>query len=196
MDHKFGIIKTDRLTIRLALPEDAADIYSYRSDAIGNRYQGWFPESVDEVHDYLSNMPRTPDVADTCFQFSIITTEDKLLIGDLGIVFTSHDNRQAELGCTLNKDFHGKGYATEALHAMVDYLFLRLGKHRVFASVDPQNTASIRLIERLGFRKEAHLKESYYLRGEWVDDIIYAMLSSEWSDISIAFLHPNLHKRL
>ena len=74
----------------------------------------------------------------------------------------------------------GKGYATEALRAMVDYLFANLGKHRIVASVDPRNTPSIRLIERLGFRKEAHFKESYYLRGEWVDDIIYAMLRTEW----------------
>ena len=85
----------------------------------------------------------------------------------------------AELGCTLHKDYQKKGYATEALKAIVDYLFGRLDKHRIIASVDPRNTASIQLIERLGFRKEAHFKESYYLRGDWVDDIIYAQLKTE-----------------
>lgn len=53
-------------------------------------------------------------------------------------------------------------------------------KHRIVVSVDPRNTASLRLIERIGFRKEAHFKKSYYLRGEWVDDIIYAKLKEEW----------------
>ena len=90
---------------------------------------------------------------------------------------------QAELGCTLHKDYQKKGYATEALkcNGRLSYLE-RSNKHRVIASVDPRNTASIQLIERLGFRKEAHFKESYYLRGDWVDDIIYAQLKTEWGN--------------
>ncbi len=175
-------IETDRLIIRLAEPEDAEAIYSYRSDVIENKYQGWFPGSMKEVRDYISNMPKTFDISDICFQFAIITVDENRLIGDMGIIFTNHDKMQAEIGCTLHKDYQGKGYATEALNAMVKYLFLMLNKHRIVASVDPRNTASIRLIERLGFRKEAHFRESYYLRGEWVDDIIYALLSREYTD--------------
>ena len=117
-----------------------------------------------------------------CFQFTIILADENRLIGDMGISFTNHNNMQAELGCTLHKDYQKKGYATEALKAMVDYLFGTLDKHRIIASVDPRNTASIQLIERLGFRKEAHFKESYYLRGDWVDDIIYAQLKTEWGN--------------
>ncbi|MCD7901631.1 MAG: GNAT family N-acetyltransferase [Bacteroides sp.] len=175
-------ILTDRLIIRLAKPDDAQAIYQYRSDAIENQYQGWFPESAEEVRNYITNMPVSLDVADVCFQFAILTKNENHLIGDMGIVFTGHERMQAEVGCTLNKDFQGKGYATEALTAMVNYLFVALKKHRVVASIDPRNTSSIRLIERLGFRKEAHFKESYFLRGEWVDDIIYAMLDKDWSN--------------
>ncbi|KAA6316506.1 putative ribosomal N-acetyltransferase YdaF [termite gut metagenome] len=181
----YGNIKTDRLIMRIAKSDDAEAIFSYRSDFIENKYQGWLPDSVDEVRDYINNMPQTIDVADTCFQFTIISTNENRLIGDMGISFTGHDKMQAEIGCTLHKDFQGKGYATEALKAMVNYLFVTLKKHRVIASIDPRNTASIRLIERLGFRKEAHFKESYSLRGEWVDDIIYAMLRKEWSNKEI-----------
>ena len=110
--------------------------------------------------------------------FRIILADENRLIGDMGISFTNHNNMQAELGCTLHKDYQKKGYATEALKAIVDYLFGTLDKHRIIASVDPRNTASIQLIERLGFRKEAHFKESYYLRGDWVDDIIYVQLKT------------------
>ncbi len=174
------LIETQRLIIRLAEPGDAGAIFSYRSDFIANKYQGWFPGSVEEVRDYISTMPKTTDVADVCLQFVMIHVEENRLIGDMGITFTHHDKMQAEIGCTLDKTYHGKGYATEALKAMVDYLFVVLKKHRVIASVDPRNLASIRLIERLKFRKEAHFKKSYYLRGEWVDDIIYAILETEW----------------
>ena len=173
-------IKTQRLTIRLAESEDAESIFYYRSDLEENKYHGWFPDSVEEVRDYISNMPQTMDVANICFQFAIIYTDEKKLIGDMGIIFTNHENMQAEIGCTLHKDYKRQGYATEALNGMVDFLFGTLNKHRVIASIDPRNSASIRLIERLGFRKEAHFKKSYYLHEEWVDDIIYAKLKTEW----------------
>lgn len=174
------LIETERLVIRLAEPEDAESIFSYRSDFVENKYQGWFPDSVEEVRDYISNMPKSLDVNDICFQFSIFLPCETRLIGDMGIIFTNHDNMQAEIGCTLNKEYKAQGYATEALSGMVRFLFETLHKHRIIASVDPRNRASIRLIERLGFRKEAHFKESYYLRGEWVDDVIYAKLKAEW----------------
>jgi RimJ/RimL family protein N-acetyltransferase len=175
-------IETDRLTIRLAEPHDAEAIYSYRCDPIENQYQGWFPASAEEVRDYISHMPATFDRAGICFQFAIITIDENRLIGDMGIIFTNQDNMQAEIGCMLHKDYQGKGYATEALKAMVKYLFSTLNKHRIIASVDPRNRNSIRLIERLRFRKEAHFRESYYLRGEWVDDMVYSLLSREWTD--------------
>lgn len=125
-------------------------------------------------------MPKVLDVNNVCFQFVISLACEKRLIGDMGIIFTNHDNMQVEIGCTLNKDYQGQGYATEALKGMVCFLFGVLNKHWIIASVDPRNTSSIRLIERLGFRKEAHFKKSYYLRGEWVDDVIYAKLKTEW----------------
>lgn len=173
--------ESERLIIRLAEPEDAEDIFSYRSDFDENKYQGWFPDSVEEVRDYIKNMPKVMDVADVCFQFVIILASENRLIGDMGIIFTNHNNMQAEIGCTLHKEYQRKGYATEALKAMVGFLFETLNKYRIIASIDPRNTPSIQLIERLGFRKEAHFRESYYLRGEWVDDIIYAKLKTEWT---------------
>ncbi|MBB4034981.1 RimJ/RimL family protein N-acetyltransferase [Dysgonomonas hofstadii] len=176
-------IRTGRLTVRLARPDDAEAIYSYRSDFIENKYQGWFPYSEQEVRDYMASMPQTLDVAGVCFQFAIVEVDTDRLIGDMAVIFTNHDLMQVEVGCTLDKNFQGKGYAAEALKAMVNHLFIELKKHRVIASVDPRNTASIRLVERLGFRKEAHFKESYYLRGEWVDDVIFALLRKEWIDI-------------
>lgn len=176
------LIKTERLIIRLAEPEDAENIFSYRSDFVENMYQGWFPNSAEDVCEYIKNMPKVMDVANVCFQFVIILASENRLIGDMGIIFTNHDNLQAEVGCTLHKEYQRKGYATEALKAMVGYLFETLDKHRIIASIDPRNRPSIQLIERLIFRKEAHFRESYYLRGEWVDDIIYAKLKSDWDN--------------
>jgi RimJ/RimL family protein N-acetyltransferase len=77
-----------------------------------------------------------------------------------------------------------QGYATEALTRVIDYVFNDLKKHRIMASVDPDNTNSIQLVERIGFRKEAHFVESLYIKGRWADDLIYALLYRDWEKLS------------
>ena len=88
--------------------------------------------------------------------------------------------RQAELGIALAPEYQAQGYATEGLRAFLGYLLVTLGKHRVFGSVDPRNLRSVRLMERVGMRKEAHLVQRLLFKGEWVDDVLFALLASEW----------------
>jgi RimJ/RimL family protein N-acetyltransferase len=87
-------IRTDRLVIRLAESGDEEAIYSYRSDFNGNKYQGWFPDSVERVGDYIKNMPSTIDIVDKWFQFVIITADENKIIGDIGVCFTGSDEIQ------------------------------------------------------------------------------------------------------
>ncbi len=170
--------RTERLVLRPVEAQDAEAIFKYRSDSETNKYQGWIPETIEEVDSFMKKISPEINIADTWFQFVIIDNENSDIIGDLGIHFL--DDEQAELGCTLEKKKHGKGYATEALKLAMDYLFNKLNKHRIIGSIDPQNLKSIGLVERLGFRKEAHFKESLFINGEWVDDIVYAILRKEW----------------
>ncbi len=90
------------------------------------------------------------------------------------------DPRQVEIGFTLAPAYWGQGLATEAVSGILSYLFGPAQKHRVFASVDPRNAPSIALLERVGMRREAHFRESLWFKGEWVDDVIFGVLKSEW----------------
>lgn len=173
-------LKTKRLTLRQIKLSDQQGLFAYRSDKQTNKYQGWIPETLEEVASFLSKISKTYNNPDSWFQFAIIENSSGHLIGDLGIRFLEEGSRQAELGCTLNKNFHGKGYANEALTAVMNSLFLDLDFHRIFASIDPNNKASIKMMEKLGFRKEAHFKESLLLNGQWVDDVVFAILKKEW----------------
>ena len=174
-------LNTSRLSLQPLELGHAEDLLNYRSDAEINKYQGWIPDSIEGVRDFIKNKVATTfDIPDTWFQFAIITKEDKKLVGDLGVHFIDEDNTQAELGCSLDKQYHGNGFALEAMNAVIDYLFNTLNKHRIHASVDPRNISSVKLIDNLGFRKEAHFRESLFLNNEWVDDVIYAQLKSEW----------------
>lgn len=171
-------LTTKRLFLRPVETEDAKAIFNYRSDAETNKYQAWIPKTIDDVDSFLNKISPEIDIADTWFQFAIVEIKNTKIIGDVGIHFV--DGEQAELGCTLAKKYHGKGYATEALKAVMDYLFNELNKHRIIGSIDPKNVSSIELVERLSFKKVAHFKESLLINGEWVDDIVYAFLKKEW----------------
>ncbi len=173
------MITTPRLTLRPLISEDAPHVFEYRSDKEANEFQGWVPESLAEVKEFIQTKIATePDQEGTWFQLAIVETETQKLVGDAGIHFQSRD--QVELGCTLNTAFQGQGYATEAMKSIMGFVFEELQKHRIMTSIDPRNVASIKLVERLGMRKEAHFVQSYFFKGEWTDDVVYAMLQSEW----------------
>ena len=157
-------------------------MFKYRSDPETNKYLSLVPHTVDDVAQLINKVSVEIDIPATWFQFVIIEQASNLLIGDIGIHFleTDIENKQVEIGYTLDKEFRGNGYATEALSIIIDYLIDSLHKHRVVASIDPTNEKSIRLVERLGFRKEAHFVESLFFHGRWVDDLVYAILAEEW----------------
>ena len=106
-------------------------------------------------------------------------------MGDLGAQRLGHSPEQAEIGFTIAPSHQRRGLATEAARALLSHLFDDLGLHRVTASVDPDNLASRALIERLGMRQEAHHVKSYWFKGGWVDDVVYAMLRTEWSNARV-----------
>lgn len=83
----------------------------------------------------------------------------------------------------MDPAFQGRGYATEAVARMLEHLFDEKGLHRVSAECDTRNGASARLLEHLGFRREAHLRSSTWSKGEWCDDYLYALLADEWSRV-------------
>jgi len=175
-------LETKRLIIRPMTLDDKFEVFEYRSDTETNKYQGWIPETMDDVEAFIGKISMQINEPETWFQCVIVEKETQKMIGDVGIHFFDSENKQVEIGCTLNKDFHRRGYATESIKRVIDYLFKELNKHRIIASIDPDNTNSIRLVERIGFRKEAHFVESLFIHGKWVDDLVYAMIESDWEN--------------
>ncbi|WP_216663637.1 MULTISPECIES: GNAT family N-acetyltransferase [unclassified Lentimicrobium] len=172
--HKRIEIHSSRLLLREIESSDTSAIFMYRSDAQTNQYQGWIPEKLEEVNDFIEHkIAKEFNRLGTWFQLAIVLKESNKLIGDLGMHFLEND--AVELGATIAQDYHGKGYATEALKGVINYLFNKVDKQKIKASVDPRNLASIAMIEKLGFKKEAHYRKSFFLREEWVDDVIYGL---------------------
>lgn len=139
------------------------------------------PKDIKETESFFCGISILPNIQNTWFQLAVCTKENNRLIGDIGIHFLADD--QTEIGYTIAPDFQGQGYAAEALNAVIGYLFIDLNKHRIIASVDPDNIKSIKLLIKLGMRKEAHFVKSIKMNGTWFDDCVYVILNEEWNNL-------------
>jgi RimJ/RimL family protein N-acetyltransferase len=183
MPHEdFTELAAERVVLRRFQPADLDTFVAYRSLVEVARYQSWdapYPRAAGE--DLIRQMlARHPDTAGEWFQFAVVLRSTGALIGDCAAGPHGDDIRQAEIGFTIAPEYQGRGFATEAGQALLDYLFRSRGKHRVVASCDPRNVASALVLHRLGMRQEGHLRESTWAKGEWTDDLLFAVLAREW----------------
>lgn len=181
-DTDFTELVSERVVLRRFRPDDLPALVAYRSVPEVSRFQGWSaPYYPAEGKDLITHMiNRHPDTPGEWFQFAVALRSSGKLIGECGSKTLATDSQQAEFGYTLAPAHQGRGYATEAARTLLGYLFDARGKHRVIAYCDPRNAASERVMRRLGMRREGHMIESTWLKGEWTDDLVYALLEREW----------------
>jgi RimJ/RimL family protein N-acetyltransferase len=174
-------IHTRRLVLTALRAADAPALHEYRSDPDVCRFQSFEPGSLRDVEKWIEGLQMDRfDEPGTWFQFAIRLRDSGQLVGDLGTRFDAEDPRVVEVGFTISPAHQRRGYGTEAVVGALDHLFVSAGKHRVYGSVDPRNRASIALLEKVGMRREAHFRESLWFKGEWVDDVVFGILESEW----------------
>jgi aminoglycoside 6'-N-acetyltransferase len=176
-------LETPRLLLRNFCDDDIEPFMAYRNDPQVYRYQGWaVPFDRMAALKFINSMKRAiPGVEDIWFQFALEHKAAHQMIGDVGFLTRSgHYKDQAVLGFTLARPYWGQGFANEAVRAVINFLFAELKLHRIQADCDAENAASSRLLERLGFRREAHHVASYWVGDHWADEYVYAVLGREW----------------
>lgn len=153
MADTFTPIRTKRLLIRRLRPDDAEALSGYRSRPEVSRYQSWATFSFQQAQDLVGLMEHSsPEVEGDWFQFGIELVETGQLIGDIGLLNTDAEGK-SWIGFTLDPKHWRRGFAGEAVGAVLDY-YAHMGILEVWASTVPQNEASRRLLERLGFSLE------------------------------------------
>jgi RimJ/RimL family protein N-acetyltransferase len=176
------LLETERLRLRPFRAEDADIVFAYRNDPPVYRYQGWaVPYTREDVTNFLDRMSKVAfGTQGEWFQPAVELRTTGEVIGDVAFVLNRREPRQALIGYTLAQRYWNKGFASEAVRALINLLFRELKIHRIIADCDVENIASIRLLEKLGFRREAHYVESYWLGDRWGDEYQYALLEREW----------------
>jgi RimJ/RimL family protein N-acetyltransferase len=175
-------LETERLLLR---PYSADDLESFhdlarREDV--NRYLYSEPRDRDEAREALARVAGKTAIDDehNDLLLAVLLKDSGVIIGHVTLERASREHRQGEIGYVLHPDHQGHGYATEAATVMLRLGFDGLGFHRIVGRLDARNAASARVLERLGMRREAHLRENEFIKGEWCDELVYAMLATEW----------------
>jgi RimJ/RimL family protein N-acetyltransferase len=118
------------------------------------------------------------------YHLAIVLKAAERLIGGCRIEIRSAAHGSGDVGYVLDRQHWGHGYMTEATRALVGFGFGRLALHRIWAACDVDNHASARVLEKLGMRREGHLRQSRRQQGEWRDSYLYAILEPDWRERS------------
>jgi [ribosomal protein S5]-alanine N-acetyltransferase len=174
-------IETDRLLLREFRAADETDIHAYASDQEVVRIMIWGPNTTEQTRAFLQTILEAQEQWPRPFvELAIELKAERRMIGSIGLRVKDERNRAADIGYVLARRDWGRGYMTEAARAILDAAFRQLKLHRVWATCDPRNHASYRVMEKLGMRREAHFHKDVLEKGEWRDSYLYAILAEEW----------------
>ena len=173
-------IRTQRLLLRPYQPGDTDAVYAYHRLPETARYLENEPMSLAEAKALVTRRIGSATLAGVGEALNLVVelAKTRAVVGDCVLFWCGEG--QAEVGYVLTPAHYGHGYATEAVGVMLRLGFEDLGLHRIAARCDARNTASARVMERAGLRREAHLVQSEFVKGEWTDELIYAILRREW----------------
>ncbi len=169
------IAETDRLILRRYMKEDLQDLYEYLSNPEVVKYEPYKPMSMKEVEDNLNWRISTEEM------IAVELKTNRKMIGN--VYLGKRDFEALEIGYVFHRDYWGQGYVKESCNTLINEAF-RNGIHRIYAECDPENTSSWKLLEALGFTREAFLRQNvYFWKDEdgkpiWKDTFIYSRLKN------------------
>jgi ribosomal-protein-alanine N-acetyltransferase len=175
------IIETPRLHLREFVEGDWPAVLAYQSDPRYLRFYAWTERTEADVRAFVGSFVSWQAVEPRIkFQLAVTLRDGGRLIGNCGIRLAEAGSRSGDLGYEISPEFGGRGYATEAARAMVSFGFEELGLHRVWGECVPENSASRRVMEKLGMSHEGRLRQTQRYKGRWWDTLVYGMLEDEW----------------
>ena len=179
-------IETERLLLRPFAPDDLDALHAIHGDRENVRWLYHDARSREETREVLALKIAGSALraAGEWLSAAVVLRETGELVGDVSLLWASEAHRQGELGFVFHRAHHGLGYATEASRPLLAFAFETLGLHRMVGRLEPRNAGSARVLEKLGMRREAHLVENEWVKGEWQSELVYAILAREWRDAS------------
>jgi RimJ/RimL family protein N-acetyltransferase len=175
-------LETERLVLRPFEVGDLDSLYAIQSDEQSARWLYNDPRTLEETQSLLERLISGDHYSaeGDWLTAAVIERKTGQFVGDVTMQWVSESHKTGEIGFIFDRAHQGRGYATEAARAFLAFAFEGMGFHRVIGRTEARNTASARVLEKLGMRLEAHLVENEWVKGEWQSELVYAMLEQEW----------------
>jgi RimJ/RimL family protein N-acetyltransferase len=175
-------LETERLVLRPFEEGDLDALYAMHSDAEMARWLYNEPRTLEATRALLGLkiLGSQFTVEGNWLSAAVVERETGEFVGDMSLCWSSELHKTGEIGFMFLPAYQGRGYATEAARRLIAFGFEAMGFHRVIGRAEARNTASVRVLEKLGMRREAHLVENEWVKGEWQSEVVYAMLEHEW----------------
>ena len=168
------VIRGPHLALARFEPGDVEAVHLFASDPEVCRFTGWGPNTLDETRAFVDEaVKRHSD------RYDLAVLHGNDLIGSASVWTTSPEHRVGELGYTIRRDCWGRGHATEVARLLVELGFGKLGLERLAATCDPDNLASVRVLEKAGLRREGLLRGLYLVRGRRRDRVVLGLLRTD-----------------
>ncbi|WP_062512818.1 GNAT family N-acetyltransferase [Halobacillus sp. KGW1] len=175
-----SVIESKRIYFREVEEGDWPAFYPFASNEEAVRYQPWGPNTPEDCQFFVRQvMYDRQQRHRSRFVFVIVSRQDGVILGNMELNIRDWDG-VGEIGFIINPDYWGKGYATEAVHLILDYSFGLCGLHRIAAVSCPENKACIRVLEKAKMVREGLLRKDLFIKGKWMDSCVYSMLKEEW----------------
>lgn len=177
-----SLIESSRLLLRPFEMDDCEAVLEYQSIPEVVRYVPWPVRNVSMVEEALANAIHQTsfEKQDDYLSLALVRKSDERLVGQMNAMYVSEKDQCGEIGYVVNPSFSGQGFATEATRALVSAIFDTKQFHRVIARFDDRNLASRAVVQKLGFREEAHFIDDNFFKDEWISTLVYATLRDEW----------------
>ena len=172
------ILETERLIIRRLRMEDAPAILEILSNDDTVRYWGRPKMTQLETAEQYTRENLDWMEQGNCLYWGVDERGTGKMIGTCALLRLDLDNHRAEVGYLLHRDWWCKGIMSEAMRRVIDYAFVEMKLHRLEADTDPDNDASIRLLERFGFEREGVFRDRWCVGGKWSDSLMLGLLSN------------------
>lgn len=168
----------ERIILREFIYEDWIDVHNYASLQKVTQYQPWGPNTKEESKKFVAEVINDASM-DPRTRYAFAIEVDSMMVGTGEINVIDFSNKTAELSYIVNPNYWGKNIATDTSKLLIEFGFKTLNLHRIYATCDPRNIASARVLEKVGMTKEGTLRENLKLMSGWRDSYLYSLLVHE-----------------
>lgn len=175
-------LTTKRFILREFREKDWPAVHEYASDPEVVRYLSWGPNTEQDTGGFVRRaIARQREQSRQNYEFAVVLKAEDKLVGHCGIGMSdAPHHKEGSIYYFFNSAYWGRGYATEAVNALLEFAFFQLRLHRIFATCDPENGASASVLKKAGMQREGCMRHHERIRGEWRDSLLYAILEDEY----------------